>query len=352
MARVVDTEKAWRAVLARDRSADGRFVYAVESTGIYCRPSCPSRRPARKNVRFYPDGSGAEREGFRPCRRCGEALAPRRQQELALVRRVCELLGRNGSEPASLASLGAATAVSPFSLRRVFTRVTGVSPRAYAEAKRFGNLRQSLRKENTVSTATFAAGFGSSSRLYEHASQKLGMTPGAYRRGGDGEVIRYTVSPTDLGAALVAVTGKGVCAVKLGDTAAVLERELRSEFPEARLERADHALDAVSRRVVRILEGGSADSDLPLDIRGTAFQARVWRELARIPAGQTRTYGEVAQAIGRPRAVRAVASAIAANRLAVVVPCHRVVRRDGGLGGYRWGVERKETLLKRESPAG
>jgi AraC family transcriptional regulator of adaptative response/methylated-DNA-[protein]-cysteine methyltransferase len=176
------------------------------------------------------------------------------------------------------------------------------------------------------------------------------MTPGAYRRGGDGEVIRYTVTPTGLGAALVAVTGRGVCAIKLGDTAAALERELRTEFPEARLERADQALDAVSRRVVRILDGGGVDPALPLDIRGTAFQARVWRELARIPAGQTRTYGEVAQAIGQPRAVRAVASAIAANRLAVVVPCHRVVRGDGGLGGYRWGVERKETLLKRESP--
>ena len=340
-ANVVDTEKAWRAVLARDRGADGRFVYAVESTGIYCRPSCPSRRPARKNVRFYPDGSGAEREGFRPCRRCGEAVAPRRRAELALVRRVCDLLGRNGAEPPSLGELATACGVSSFALRRTFTRVTGVSPRAFAEARRFGTLRQSLRKERTVSTATFAAGFGSSSRVYEGADQKLGMTPGAYRRGGEGEAIRYTVAATGLGSALVAMTDRGVCAVKLGDSAAALERDLRAEFPGAHCQRADQALEAVSRQVVRILEGGGVDPALPLDIRGTAFQAQVWRELTRI-------YSQVAAAIGRPRAVRAVASAIAANQLAVVVPCHRVVRGDGGLGGYRWGVERKGALLKRE----
>lgn len=345
----LEDERAWRAVMARDASADGRFVYAVRSTGIYCRPSCPSRRPARKNVRFFSDGRSAEREGFRPCRRCGEAVAPKREAALRLVRRASEILGKQGLDPVRLDGLAAACGVSPFALRRTFTRITGVSPRAYADALRFGALRRELRTGQTVSSATYAAGFGSSSRLYEHSQARLGMTPAAYRRGGAGELIGYTLVPTGLGLALIAATDGGVCAVKLGDAAAPLERDLRREFPNARAVRADDTLASLGRQVRRVLDGSEPAKELPLDIKGTAFQARVWQALRRIPRGETRTYSQVARAIGRPNAVRAVASACASNHLAVVVPCHRVVRKDGGLGGYRWGIERKQALLEREA---
>ena len=303
MTPMLDTDKAWRAVLARDRRADGTFVYAVRSTGIYCRPSCPSRRPARRNVRFYPDPAGAESEGFRPCRRCGESVAPRRRRDLELVRRACEILGGDGAESIPLDRLAAACRTSPFALRRTFKRVTGVSPRAYAEALRFRTLKRVLRKEKTVSAATFVAGFGSSSRLYERAVDRLGMTPAAYRRGATGTAIRYSLVPTTLGTALVATTERGVCAVKLGSSGTVLEQELRTEFPGATLSRADTELESLARRVAKVIDGGGADPELPLDIQGTAFQARVWRALRGIPQGETRTYTEVAQSIGHPSAV-------------------------------------------------
>jgi len=351
MTTLLDTEKAWRAVQTRDRRADGAFVYAVRSTGIYCRPSCPSRRPARRNVRFYRDPAGAELEGFRPCRRCGEAVAPQRRRDLELVRRVCEVLGDNGAEAMPLNRLATACRTSPFALRRTFKRVTGVSPRAYAEALRFRTLKRALRKERTVSAATFVAGFGSSSRLYERAGDRLGMTPAAYRLGATGTEIRYSLISTTLGTALVGATQRGVCAVKLGSSGAELERDLRAEFPGAILNRDDAELETISRRVAKVIDGAGADPELPLDIQGTAFQARVWRALTRIPQGETRTYTEVAQSIGRPSAVRAVASACAANHLAVLIPCHRVVLSDGGMGGYRWGEDRKRTLLERERHA-
>jgi AraC family transcriptional regulator of adaptative response/methylated-DNA-[protein]-cysteine methyltransferase len=347
-----DSEIAWRAVLDRDRRADGRFVYAVRSTGIYCQPSCPSRRPARGNVTFFPTGPEAEREGYRPCRRCGEAVGERRGSALRLVRKVCDLLQRHPMEPFTLSRLAESCAVSPFTLQRTFTRETGVSPRAYAESLRFGRLRQGLRQERTVSSAAYAAGFGSSSRLYEAATSRLGMTPASYRRGGGGETIHYDIVPSRLGRVLIAATAAGVCVVALGDSDKALEVALMEEFPRAERVRKPAAIAPFVAPVRGVIDGKAPTSELPLDARGTVFQARVWAALREIPAGERRTYAEVARRIGRPKAVRAVASAIAANPLAVLVPCHRVLRSDGGLGGYRWGLERKRKLLDRESKGG
>lgn len=344
-----DPEIAWRAVLDRDRHTDGRFVYAVRSTGIYCQPSCPSRRPARRNVTFFLTGAEAQREGYRPCLRCGDAVGARRGSALRLVRKVCELLQRHPLEPFTLSRLAESCGVSPFTLQRTFTRVTGISPRAYAESLRFGRLRQGLRQERTVSSAAYAAGFGSSSRLYDAAARRLGMTPASYRRGGGGETIHYDIVPSRLGRVLIAATAAGVCAVSLGDRDSALEAALTAEFPRAERIRKPTAIAPLVARVRGVVEGKTPSAELPLDARGTVFQAQVWAALREIPAGEQRTYAQVARRIGRPKAVRAVASAIAANPLAVVVPCHRVRRSDGGLGGYRWGVERKRQLLESES---
>lgn len=335
----------WDAVLDRDVAADGLFVYAVSSTGIYCRPSCPSRRPHRRNVRFFATPEIAESEGYRACRRCHP-----RNAETDAVRRILtaqRYLDQHLDETVTLERLGEAVGLSPYHLQRSFKRVTGVSPRAWAGARRMERMKSRLKQGDTVSRATYDAGYSSPSRAYDESRARLGMTPGAYRNGGRGVAVRFTTVETALGAVLVAATERGVCSVMLGDDARKLETGLRREYPAARIERADDELQRWAGAVVARLAGEEAER-LPLDVRGTAFQWRVWEALQRIPRGETRSYAQIARDIGRPSAARAVARACATNQVAVVIPCHRVVREDGGLGGYRWGVERKRELLEAE----
>jgi AraC family transcriptional regulator of adaptative response/methylated-DNA-[protein]-cysteine methyltransferase len=342
-ALAMDGDRAWRAVLARDTSCDGTFVYAVRSTGIYCRPSCPSRRPRRANVTFFPAPRDAERAGFRACFRCkprDPAAAP-----TWLARALARL---DREEPVTLAVLARECGLSLFHLQRTFKRLTGVSPREYRRARRSARFRSLLGAAPSVTDAIYAAGYGSSSRAYERVDGELGMTPATYRRGGRGAAIGFTVVTTTAGRLLVATTERGVCAVRFGGADAALEAELRREFPAARLRRLARGRDAWVRAIVGHVERGQPLGPVPLDVRATAFQRRVWRALRAIPAGSVRSYREVAAAIGAPAAVRAVASACAHNPVAVVVPCHRVVRADGAPGGYRWGVRRKRLLLARE----
>ncbi|MGE5760631.1 MAG: bifunctional DNA-binding transcriptional regulator/O6-methylguanine-DNA methyltransferase Ada [Gemmatimonadota bacterium] len=340
--------RQWRIVLARDRRYDGAFVYAVRSTGIFCRPSCPSRRPRRSLVQFYPIPEAAEAAGFRACRRCRPTQVPAADPAVALVRELCRAIDAHPDEPADLTTLGRRAGRSPHQVLRAFHRVLGVSPKAYVDARRLDRLKTSLKRHRHVSPAIYDAGYSSSSRVYERAAAALGMTPAAYRRGGRGAEIRYTVAASPLGALLVAATDRGVCRISLGDATASLERDLRHEFPASTIRRDAGRLAAWVQRILRHLEGRAPHLDLPLDIRATAFQQRVWAELRRIPYGSTRSYRAVARAIGRPRASRAVARACATNPVALAIPCHRVVREDGALGGYRWGIARKRALLERE----
>ena len=329
----------WHAVLARDRRFDGAFVYAVRSTGIYCRPSCASRRPRRTQVTFFPIPEAAEREGFRACRRCHPADANGRDPAVALVREACRAIA-GGARPRG----------DSRRLARAFKRVLGITPRAYAEARRVSRFKQELKRGKRVSPALYEAGYSSTSRVYEHAHEQLGMTPATYARGGAGIGIAYATVPTSLGSLLVAATERGVCRVALGEDAAALDVELIAEFPAARVvPDKSGKLHGWVAAILAYLDGSEPDLDLPLDIRATAFQRRVWQELQKIPFGETRTYAQVAQAIGQPKATRAVARACATNPAALVIPCHRVVREDGDLGGYRWGVERKRSLLEREN---
>jgi len=328
----------WQAVLARDRRFDGAFVYAVRSTGIYCRPSCASRRPRRTQVTFFPIPEAAEREGFRACRRCHPADANGRDPAVALVR-----------EAARAIAAGTAPRGEPRRLARAFKRVLGITPRAYAEAHRTARFKQELKRRKHVSPALYEAGYSSTSRVYEHTHEQLGMTPATYARGGPGVDIVFVTVPTSLGRLLVAATDRGICRVTLGDSAAKLEADLRTEFDAARVrEQKGGTLEGFVDAIRSYLEGTEPHLDLPLDIRATAFQRRVWQELQQIPFGETRTYAQVAQAIGRPKATRAVARACANNPAALIIPCHRVIREDGQLGGYRWGMERKESLLQKE----
>jgi AraC family transcriptional regulator of adaptative response/methylated-DNA-[protein]-cysteine methyltransferase len=349
------TDAAWRAVAARDASADGRVFYAVTTTGVYCRPSCPSRRPRRENVRFFSSASAAEREGFRACRRCRPNDVTRAAESVARAKEILDRHADNGAEGSvSLGELAEAVGMSPFHLQRVFQAQLGLSPARYLRARRGERFKSQLRSGGTVSRATYDAGLGSSSRAYELAESQLGMTPATYRHGGQGAEIRYRVVRSSLGKVLVAATSRGVCAVKLGDDADALERELAEEYPHAELVRARGGDDEFGTWVDAIVCYVDRDGDsplLPVDVQATAFQWRVWRALQTIPRGETRTYTEVAEAIGRPHAVRAVASACANNRVALVIPCHRVVRSDGTLSGYRWGPERKRKLLAREQAA-
>jgi AraC family transcriptional regulator of adaptative response/methylated-DNA-[protein]-cysteine methyltransferase len=327
----------WQAVLARDRRYDGAFVYAVRSTGIYCRPSCASRRPRRTQVTFFPIPEAAEREGFRACRRCHPNDIPPDDPAMAIVREACRAL-----------DAGAAPKVNGHRLDRAFKRVLGITPKAYADARRVARFRQELKRRKQVSPALYEAGYGSSSRVYERADAQLGMTPASYARGGAGVEIAYTIVPSRLGTLLVAATPRGVCHVSLGDDAPALEAGLIAEFPAARVQKTRGGLQRSVAAILASLEGREPRVELPLDIRATAFQRRVWQELQRIPFGETRTYAEIAKKIGQPKAARAVARACATNPVALVVPCHRVVRGDGNRGGYRWGADRKKDLLQLE----
>ena len=343
---LLSDEHRWNAVLRRDQTADGSFVYAVASTGIYCRPSCPSRRPRRGQVRFFPDPDQAEVAGYRACLRC-TPRAPETENRRR-VRLAREYLDSHLDETVTLERLGAAVGGSPYHLQRSFTRLTGMSPKAYADARRMERMKAGLRNGDSVSRATYDAGYTSASRAYEHARSRIGMTPADYRRGGRGLRIRSTTLRTTAGVLLVAATDRGICAVSLGDTAAALEAGLRKEYPAAAIEPADEQLERWTAAVVAHLEGTGTTEGLPLDVRGTAFQWQVWEALQRIPRGTTRTYGEIARAIGRPTAARAVGRACGSNRVALVIPCHRAVRGDGEPGGYRWGRERKRGMLERE----
>jgi len=343
-------QQCWRAVLARDTRMDGSFVYAVRSTGIYCRPSCPSRRAGRAQVRFFPRPEAAEREGFRPCRRCRPWRAGR-APHAGLIERVCRQIEAHPDGPLTLAALAENSGIGPHHLLRAFQRAMGITPRQYADALRLRRLKKRLRKGDDVTTALYEAGYGSSSRLYERSDAQLGMTPATYRRGGRGMRIGYTIVNSTLGRLLVAATSRGICAVYLSDSDARIEAALAREYPRAEVRRETNGLRQWVRALVNHLNGHQPKLDLPLDLQATAFQWRVWQELRAIPYGTTRSYSEIARAIGRPRATRAVARACATNPASVVIPCHRVVRQDGHLGGYRWGLERKRALLERESGA-
>jgi AraC family transcriptional regulator of adaptative response/methylated-DNA-[protein]-cysteine methyltransferase len=338
-------ESRWQAVLGRDSTQDQSFVYGVSSTRIYCRPSCPSRRPQRARVSFFGTPEAAEAAGYRPCRRC----EPRSNQP-AIVRQVQfvrEYLDAYPDETVTLEQLGQAAGMSPYHLQRTFKRVVGVTPKAYASARRLERMKSRLKEGDTVSRATYEAGYGSGSRAYEYARTGLGMTPGSYRNGGRGMRISYTVVPTAMGQLLAAATERGLCAVMLGDDAAALEAALRREYPAASIEPGNGNLKEYTESVVERLLGRD-DAALPLDLQGTAFQLQVWEALRRIPSGETRSYQTIAQELGRPTAARAVARACASNRAALVIPCHRAVRENGELGGYRWGVHRKQLLLEQE----
>jgi AraC family transcriptional regulator of adaptative response/methylated-DNA-[protein]-cysteine methyltransferase len=340
-------ERRWAAVLARDASVDGSFFYAVTSTGVFCRPSCPSRRPQRDRVRFFESAAAAQQAGFRPCRRCQPTASW--TGVAAPIARAAAYLARHVDEPVRLSRLAEIAALSPSHLQRQFTRALGVSPREYQAALRANRFRQSLRQGFDVTHAMYDAGYGSPSRVYEAAPTGRGVAPSRYKRGAEGLEISYVIASSPLGRVLVAGTDKGVCAVRLGADAAALERELREEFPGATLKLDRKRTGGWVRAILERLDGFATPLDLPLDVRGTAFQWRVWQALRNIPFGETRSYEEIARTIGQPRAVRAVARACAANPVAVVVPCHRAVPKRGGSGGYRWGAERKRRLLDIES---
>jgi AraC family transcriptional regulator, regulatory protein of adaptative response / methylated-DNA-[protein]-cysteine methyltransferase len=346
-AALPDRSVAWRAVQQRDRAFDGRFVYAVNSTRIYCRPSCSSRRPTRSRVEFFTTPADAERAGYRACKRCRPTTFTPRAIDRA-VARACDYISKHADEPVTLQTLAAQVGLSPFHLQRAFKRALGISPREYRAAERRRHLTARLRKGDTVSRATYEAGFGSSSRVYEQSRRNIGMTPATLRKGGAGQRIQFSIVDSPLGRLLAAYTESGVCSVKIGDDDRRLEAEFRDEFDTADIHRAGATMHEWISAIVRSIETGEPMSGIPVDARGTAFQWRVWNELQRIPRGTTLSYSEVAQRIGQPSAVRAVARACATNPVALVIPCHRVVREDGGLGGYRWGLERKKELLERE----
>ena len=342
-------DQLWQAVVARDARFDGQFVFAVSSTKIYCRPSCPSRRPQRERVSFFNKPETAEAAGFRACRRCDPRSHDVNDPQLKMVRRVCRLIDESSEDGrVKLSELAERVGVSAFHLQRTFKRVMGISPRQYVAARRFGNFKQLVREGESVTNALYDSGFNSSSRVYEQAAEELGMTPATYGRGGRGVRIDYTIAASPVGRLLVATTERGVCAVRMGDTDAELEKDLRSEFPAATIERDEVNLQETVTKVLSHLANNGPHPDLPLDIRATAFQRQVWEQLRAIPYGETVSYADVAKALGKPGAVRAVGRACATNPVALVIPCHRVVREDKSLGGYRWGLERKQKLLDLE----
>jgi AraC family transcriptional regulator of adaptative response/methylated-DNA-[protein]-cysteine methyltransferase len=346
-----DDESRWQALLHRDQAAGRAFVYGVRTTGVYCRPGCPSRLPRREHVDFFVDSRAAEHSGYRPCRRCRPAdPAAAKEPLLETMVTACRRLEQH--HPPSLSELAAEAGLSLHHFHRRFKKLIGITPKQYArtnQIRRFGNLLQ--EQDGSVTRAIYAAGFSTSSRAYDSASQRLAMPPATYRRGGAGLTIHFACAPCFLGWVAVATTERGICAIELGDDRQAVSAQLRHHFPKARLEDAGTEFSAIVSEVIALLETPPRTIDLPLDIQGTAFQHQVWQILRQIPPGSTVSYGEVARRLGRPRAVRAVAGACAANKLAMVVPCHRVIGSDGSLNGFRWGVERKRTLLQRESTA-
>lgn len=344
---ILHDESRWQAVLDRDAHADGQFVFAVLTTGIFCRPSCRARHPLRRNVRFYADASAAQAAGFRACKRCQPDKTDPQQQRIDKVTEACRLLEQERT--LTLDELAQAVAVSPYHFHRLFKSVTGMTPRAWQQAWRARKLRETLVASETVTDAVLAAGFPASSSYYRQADSTLGMTARQYRRGGDTQRVRFTLQSCVLGRCLVAASSRGICAVLPGDSDAALIAELAQIFPNAQREEADDAFQQQVAQVIALLDGQRSTLQLPLDIRGTAFQQQVWQALRDIPVGETRSYQQVADSIHKPKAARAVANACAANTLALVIPCHRVVRQSGALSGYRWGEARKAELLKREA---
>ncbi len=341
-----NANQKWSMVLARDAKADGQFVYAVKSTGVFCRPTCPSRRPRRENVEFFDLPNQAQQAGYRACLRCTPL---ERNVQTQKVEAACRYIDENLDITLSLTAISRHVAISPFHFQRMFKRILGISPREYQQARRAGKFRQALLSDGSVTDAIYEAGFSSSSRAYESIPAQLGMTPSAFRSGGEGVEIRCTVVATELGKLLVATTERGVCSVRFGESEAALLRELKRDFNAAKIHRDDSGLEPVANQIKQLVNGSTTALNIPLDLRGTAFQQMVWKELRRIPAGQTRSYTEVAKTIGKPRAVRAVANACGSNPVALVVPCHRVVQKNGSLAGYRWGVKRKAALLEKEA---
>src|SRR5437764_948515 len=345
--QISNPAELWDAVVARNRKFDGALYYGVSTTSIYCRPSCPSRRPKPENVQFFFDPESAERAGFRACLRC-KPRELRSSGKLELVRNVCRAVEKNVDSPLPMKQLGAELKMNPGTLDRAFKHSTGITIKQYAEARRLSLFKTALRFRRDVTSAIYEAGYNSSSRVYEHSNERLGMTPAAYVKGGFGMRIRYAIAPYSAGRALLAVTEKGICGVKLGNARARMVRELEGEYPKAELIHADGELREWMSNLLRRLEGEVELPELPIDVRATSFQRRVYEELKRIPAGETRTYSQIAKNLGGESGRRAVARACATNNVAVFIPCHRVVRSDGGMGGYRWGLDRKENLLARE----
>lgn len=341
-------EARWRAVRGRDAAADGLFYYSVRTTGVYCRPSCGARPALRANVAFHASCAAAESAGFRACLRCKPDRAPLAERQAQAVAEACRIIDAQG-DALDLDAVAQAVGMSRFHFQRVFKACAGVTPKAYAEARRAARVRAALATGGSVTDALYAAGFRSSSRFYAGSEAMLGMAPARFKAGGAGEEIRFAVGACSLGAILVAATERGICAVLMGDDPELLVRDLQDRFSKARLIGADSAFEQTVAQVVGLVEAPRIGLDLPLDVRGTAFQQRVWAALRAIPAGETVSYTELARRIGAPAAVRAVAGACAANPVAVAIPCHRVVRHDGGLSGYRWGIERKALLIARET---
>jgi len=350
---VMSNPELWNAVLARDASRDGSFVFAVRSTGIYCRPSCPARRPHREQVRFFKLPEAAEQAGFRACKRCHPRNAPANDPQVELVRRLCHIIDEHDNDSVTLDGLSSVVGVNSHHLQRTFKQIMGITPRQYSESRKLDRFKAGVKQGASVTDAMYSAGYGSSRGLYEKSSAQLGMTPATYGRGGRGMRITFTIADSPLGRLLVAATERGVCSVTLGDSDAELTRALFAEYPEASIDSKDTSISPSLNLwldcVLDTLKGAQRRVELPMDIQATAFQWRVWEELRRIPFGSTRSYQEIAKAIGKPSAVRAVARACASNRLALVIPCHRVIRGDKSLGGYRWGLERKQKLLEREA---
>lgn len=341
-------EERYNAIANRDVMADGRFYFSVKTTGVYCRPSCAARRARRENVQFHDSCEAAERAGFRACKRCQPDGPALEEQYAAKIARACRSIETVEDAP-SLDTLAKAAGMSRFHFHRVFTKLTGLTPKAYAKAHRAERMRKELPKQDSVTEAIYEVGFNSSGRFYAESSKMLGMAPKSFRKGGAGAVIRFAVGECSLGSILVASSEKGVCAILMGDDPDELTKDLQVRFPRAQLMGGDREYERVIAQVIGFVEAPQLGLSLPLDVRGTAFQQRVWQALCQIPVGKTESYAEVAQRIGSPKSVRAVAGACAANAIAMAIPCHRVLRTDGSLSGYRWGVERKRALLSKES---